>query len=441
MEPKLWLEKTLKIGRAIIPRSIFTAAQPIYHFLLALLGAIIYRFPSRQLYVLAVTGTKGKTSTIEVANAILEAAGKKTAIASTLRIKIDASSQPNKFKMTIQGRFFLQRFLREAVKAGCTHALIELTSEGAKQFRHRFIALDALIFTNLAREHIEAHGSYENYLLAKLSIATALANSRKPNKLMIVNGDDPVSEKFLATVGNQATGVKYSLNQAKPWQASENGGSLTFKSTEIRTKLPGTFNLQNILAAATWAQRNNINIETIKIGIENLKMIGGRMERIEGKGFPVIVDYAHTPESLQAVYQTFAGRGKVCLLGSTGGGRDRWKRPVMGRIAGEHCRVVILANEDPYDEDPVAIVNEIARGMSSTKPQIVLDRRTAIRAALLEAKPGEVVIITGKGTDPYIMGPKGQRTPWSDAEVVKEELEKLEAKSQKLSSHARTPRS
>ncbi|MBX4191957.1 hypothetical protein KW798_00510, partial [Candidatus Parcubacteria bacterium] len=150
-----------------------------YHFLLAQVGALIYGFPSRTLFVIGVTGTKGKSTTTELINAILREAGYKTAVASTIHFTIGHESEPNLFKMTMPGRFFLQRFLRKAVSKGATHAVIEMTSEGAKQFRHKGIDLDALVFTNLAPEHIESHGSLENYVAAKLSIAKNMETSSK----------------------------------------------------------------------------------------------------------------------------------------------------------------------------------------------------------------------------------------------------------------------
>src|SRR3989344_3158776 len=161
------MEKILRLIKKIIPKNIFKFFQPIYHYKLALLGAIFYRFPSRKIKVVAITGTKGKTTTGELVNSILEEAGFKTAIMGTLRFKIGENSKPNLHKMTLPGRFFIQKFLRRAVSAKCDWAIIEMTSEGIKQFRHKFINLDALIFLNLSPEHIESHGSYEKYVSAK----------------------------------------------------------------------------------------------------------------------------------------------------------------------------------------------------------------------------------------------------------------------------------
>ena len=187
----------LRIIKKIIPKKLFEIAQPAYHYLLALTGAIVYRFPSRKIKVVAVTGTKGKTSTVEFVNTILEEAGKNTALLGTLRFKIGDESKPNLYKMTMPGRMFVQSFLRKAVNAGCEYVVMEISSEAVKQSRNKFIDLNALIFTNLAPEHIESHGSYEKYVEAKLSIAKQLEKSNKNDKVIIVNSDDKEAEKFL----------------------------------------------------------------------------------------------------------------------------------------------------------------------------------------------------------------------------------------------------
>ena len=430
MHQAVWLETLLDWGRKIIPRSVFRAGQPAYHYLLALIGSIIYRHPSRAIVVIFVTGTKGKTTTSELLNTIFEAKGEKTALANTIRIKIGPRSEPNKFKMTIHGRFFVQRFLRQAVTVGCRYAIIEMTSEGARQSRHRFIDLDVLIFTNLAPEHIESHGSYEKYLEAKLSIARELARSRKPAPTLIVNGDDRVANRFLALPAKHK--IIYRQRDASPYVTNESGTNFTWRGKRIHTRLPGTFNLMNVLAGITCADHFGANRTTIRRAVESFVGVRGRMERIEAqeinsgwRNFSVVVDYAHTPDSLREVYRTFDDRSKIAVFGGTGGGRDVWKRPVMGTIASEHCRLIILTNEDPYNENPDAIVNDIVRGIKRTPYRIVMDRREAIRTAFAEAKTGEVVIITGKGTDPFIMGPRGSKTPWDDMTVVREELKNL----------------
>ena len=183
------------------------------------------------------------------------------------------------------------------------------------------------------------------------------------------------------------------------------------------------------MAATSFAQSQNIKPRIIKQAVEGFGGVRGRLEPVGRQAFEVFVDYAHTPDSLKQVYEIFKQRRLICLLGGTGGGRDRWKRPAMGQLAGHYCHSVILTNEDPYDEDPVKIVREIAAGVDGPRPQIIMDRRLAIREAIKQAKPGNVVLITGKGTDPYIMGARGLKTPWDDAEVVRQELKRLERES------------
>ena len=449
----------IKILKKIIPKYIFEFFQPAYHYGLAFLGALIYRFPSRKLVVIGITGTKGKTTTAELVNAIFESAGYKTALQSTLRFKIGDKEKRNLFKMSMPGRFFMQKFLRNAVIAGCTHAIIEMTSEGAKQFRHKFIYPDALIFTNLAPEHIESHGSYEKYVQAKLSIAKELEDRQGRGKsfssesprvalpgstrlssqnffhdpVIIANIDDKEGEKFLAL--NIKNKIPYSLNDAIAIKANENGSSFQIDKLVIHSKLPGIFNVSNMLGAIAYAKFAGISETDIKKGLEDINLIRGRMEKInEGQDFDVIVDYAHTPDSLKAVYETYNRCKKICVLGNTGGGRDKWKREEMGKIADKYCDQIILTNEDPYDEDPKKIVEDIKKGIKKKPVEIIMDRRTAIRSAIQNAlnikktqknKYKVAVLITGKGTDPYIMGPNGTRQEWDDATVAREQLKNI----------------
>ena len=191
------METILRAIEKIVPKKVYKLFQPLYHYSLAVLGTIIYRFPSKKIAVIGVTGTKGKSSTVEFINAVLEASGKKTAILSTIRFKVGDESRPNKYKMTMPGRFFTQKFLRDAVDAGCEYAIIEMTSEGARFYRHVGVEMDALIFTNLSPEHIESHGSFEKYKQAKLRLVKHLAKSNKPARLSIANTDGKHGYSFL----------------------------------------------------------------------------------------------------------------------------------------------------------------------------------------------------------------------------------------------------
>lgn len=418
------MENILRIAKKFIPRRLFSAFQPAYHFLFALLAAVIYRFPSRHIKVVAITGTKGKTSTTEIVNAILEEAGYKTAVAGTLRFKIGDEEERNLYKMTIPGRFFVQRFLRRAVDAKCDWVILEMTSEGARQFRHKFIDFDALIFTNLSPEHIESHGSFENYKDAKLSIARALAHSAKRPRTIIANNDNEYAHEFLAVGADTKT--TYSLKDAEPYTLEKDKTTFNFMNAPLVSHLSGAFNLSNILAGISFARTVSIAPEAIRRAVEKFHGIRGRVERVNaGQDFDVIVDYAHTIDSLEKVYEVFQDSRKICVLGGTGGGRDSWKRPAMGTVASAHCDEIILTDEDPYDEDPQKIVSEIMAGIEGGQAEIIMDRRAAIARAISLAKTGDAVIITGKGTDPYIMGPNGTKTPWDDATVAREELGKL----------------
>lgn len=418
------MEHILSIAKRCIPKRIFHALQPVYHFSLSFLGALVYGFPSRTLFLVGVTGTKGKSTTAELVNAILEQAGYKTALASTVRFKIGDTSEPNLFKMTMPGRFFLQRFLHEALRAGCTHAVVEMSSEGVLQFRHRFLYPDALIFTNLAPEHIESHGSFEEYRAAKLAIARRVLLSGKPRRMLILNESDKATP-FFEQVGVPEV-FHYALKGAEPYQSSPAGSSFSWCGKTIESQLVGTFNIENALAALTLAEALGIPQNISARAIEHFTGVRGRVEKInEGQDFEVVVDYAHTPESLQALYEAFGARSKICVLGGTGGGRDRWKRPEMGRIADYYCSQIFLTNEDPYEENPQQIVDDIAGGITRHTPHLVMDRREAIAQALRAASPGEAVLITGKGTDPYIMEAHNTKTPWDDAQVAREELQEL----------------
>lgn len=414
------LERLLK---NMVPAPVYAGIFGAYHFLMGWGAALWYGLPARKLYVIVITGTKGKSSTSEMVNAILEEAGYRTALISTIRFKIGTESRPNLFKMTMQGRGYIQKLLCEALKKDATHAVIEVTSEGARQFRNAALFPNALIFTNIAPEHIESHGSFDAYKEAKMRIGRTLARSYKRPRLLVANPEDEVGARMLKLPVERA--LPFSLSRAKPYETLETSVRMTWKGVSFEVPFPGEFSVLNALAAATLADDIGVPPETVARGLSRMKPILGRVEMIqEGQPFLAVVDYAHTPDSLRALYAAFPNKRKICVLGNTGGGRDKWKRPLMGQIADEACAEVILTNEDPYDEDPRAIVEEMAAGMKR-KPQIVMDRREAVRRALSMASSGDAILISGKGTDPFIMEAKGKKTPWSDASVVREELQNL----------------
>lgn len=416
----------VRILKKIVPEPIVRPLRPMYHRTLSFFMALSYGFPARKLIVLGVTGTKGKSTTAEMLFSILRAAGHKTALISTIRFAIEDASEPNLYKMTLQGRGFAQAFMHKALKAGCTHLVIELTSESVLQYRHWFLDLDGLIVTNIQREHIESHGSFENYVAAKRALVETLVRSPKHARILVVNEDIPASHAFLSAKVSHSIG--FSADELSNISSDDRSVHFDYAGEHFSLPLPGIFNAMNALAAIKLGEAFGVTIVTAASALAKLPVVQGRVERIEaGQNFIAIVDYAHTPDSLQALYGAFPDCRKICVLGNTGGGRDTWKRPEMGRIADEACAKIILTNEDPYDEDPRAIVEAMTAGMHRT-PEIIMDRREAIRAALREARLGDAVLISGKGTDPFIMGAKGSKTPWSDAQVVREELERLTTK-------------
>jgi len=386
-----------------------------YHFLLAFLGAVLYRFPSRRLKVIGVTGTNGKTTVVNLATEILEKAGYKVASLSGIKFKIGEKEWGNFLKMTMPGRFKIQKFLRQAVNTRCQYLVLEVTSEGIKQHRHRFIDFDIAVFTNLSPEHIEAHGGFEKYRAAKGELFQLTKG------IHIINIDDKNANYFLKFPAKKK--YTYGFDQ----------GDINNKDLQLNLRLIGDFNIYNALSAICVGLSQGVSLDICKRAVEKVEGIPGRMEKVVSQPFKVFVDYAFTPNALEKVYQTLNNLEPktynlkpklICVLGACGGGRDKWKRPVLGEIAGKHCDEVIVTNEDPYDENPTEIIEQVAKG-TNNKAKKILDRREAIKEALKLAKEGDVVVITGKGCEPWICVAKGKKIPWDDRKVVREEFEKL----------------
>lgn len=386
-----------------------------YYYLWALAGTLIFGFPSKNLIAIGVTGTSGKSTTVDFITRILEEAGKKVASISSVRFRIGKTESKNKLKMTMPGRLFIQKFLRQAARGGCKYAVLEVTSEGIKQFRHRFINFDTAVFTNLSPEHIESHGGFENYRSEKLKLFKATKNAH------IINIDDENSKYFLDVPAQKI--ITFGLNR----------GDFNLKNTNFHLNMLGDFNDYNALAAIAVASNYGISLEVCKKALEKVEGIPGRME-VVNKNPLVVVDYAHTPVQLEGVYQTIKNLKLkiknsriICVLGSCGGGRDKWKRPALGKIAKKYCSKIIITNEDPYDENPMEIINQVASGIQNPNPNtqhLILDRREAINKALKLAKKKDIVIITGKGSEPLMCLAGGRKIPWDDREIVKQELKK-----------------
>jgi UDP-N-acetylmuramoyl-L-alanyl-D-glutamate--2,6-diaminopimelate ligase len=419
--------------------------KSLYHLGWAIISHWLFGFPSRKIFVVGVTGTKGKSTVLELMNAILEAAGKKTALFSSVRRKVGSKTKPNLSGNTMPGRFALQKFLAEAAQAKCDYALIEVTSQGVLQHRHRYIHWDAAVFLNLMPEHIEAHGSFENYREAKVDFFRSLAFSSKKRKIFFINESD-ANRHYFEEAARQVPNHKIIFFSRERLIKEDLAShySLTSRSGRrlLNDWLLADFNLENAAAAVTFAKSQKIPWPLIREALDNFRGVPGRLEFVQKSPFAVVIDYAHTPESLQKVYEILrpealspGSKGDlICVLGSAGGGRDKWKRPVMGRIAATYCDKIILTNEDPYDEDPAEILRQIENGFleapaSRLRPQNhfhVLDRRAAIKRAITLAKRGDVVIITGKGSEPWLHLARGEKVAWNERKVVEEVLEELQ---------------
>jgi len=466
--------------KKLIPRELFKKIRPIYHYVVAALAAFWYRYPSRKLIVIGVTGTTGKTSSVYFIAKVLESAGYNVGYTSTAMFDDGKREWLNDKKMTMPGRFFVQKILRRMVKNRCQYAIVETTSEGIVQFRHKFINYDILVFTGLYPEHLESHGGFEKYKQAKgllfahlKSCSAKYVNDQKVvchpqtalkkldytrvKKIVVINGDDENSPYFLSFWSEEqliyTTNTGFNSNvfmenggedkilkdshvyNFSEVMASASGTSFKFQDQIINLKLLGDFNAINAMNAALVGLSQGLSLDRVKTGLESVTCLSGKMERIDlGQEFQIIVDYSFEPRAMKKMYETvqLIPHNKIIhLLGSCGGGRDHDRRPILGELAGEKADYVIITNEDPYDEDPQLIIDQVAAGASVAGKKLnnnlfeISDRREAIAKALSLAEVGDLVLITGKGAEQYICLANGKKVPWDDRRVVREELAKI----------------
>jgi UDP-N-acetylmuramoyl-L-alanyl-D-glutamate--2,6-diaminopimelate ligase len=398
-----------------------------------------YGDASHELGIVGITGTDGKTTTSFLAVAALEAAGLSTGLLGTVETKIGASREANPEHTTTPSAPELQRALRAMVAAGNAAAVVETTSHGLAADRVRGIAYDAAILTNLTHEHLEFHGTWEAYRDAKLSLFERLAASeRNPRKaarartwpkLAVVNVDDPSAGLFVGVAQEAgAQIVTYGTDPAADVRAThseENARGLRVAydapsgAGRVELQIAGRFNVHNALAVVALGEGLSLDPAAVRVGLESVEGIPGRMERVDaGQPFGVVIDYAHSPASLEAVLEVLApvaaarGGGLIAVFGSAGE-RDVEKRPMMGRIAAERARLVIATDEDPRGEDREAILEEIARGAEAAGKRrgkdllLIADRPAAVAAAFERARPGDIVLLAGKGHEQSIIGPGG----------------------------------
>lgn len=395
---------------------------------LALMAANYYGHPSDHLTMVGVTGTNGKTTTTHIIRSILEAAGQNVGLIGTIEYKI--GNQVTPASHTTPESLELNQLLARMVESGCSSVSMEVSSHALHQYRIHGLHFNVGVFTNLTQDHLDYHGSMDEYFKAKKLLFDGLVES----SCAITNADDEWGWKMLGST--RARQIAYGVNetadvQAKDIQLSLNGTSFTIQyrdqSTLISSPLVGRFNVYNILAAFSAGIALELSTDVIATGIANVKSVRGRFERIPSpRGWTAVIDYAHTPDALEKCLRTIhdvlpeTNRGRIITVFGAGGDRDRTKRPLMGSVVGSLSDIVVVTSDNPRTEDPQRIMDDIIQGIPGGATMIrEVDRRAAIEGALQQAKPGDVILIAGKGHEDYqVIG--REKIHFSDREIVEE---------------------
>lgn len=446
------LENIKDYLRKILPDSfiLFT------HKVRGILAAMIFGFPGKRLKIIGVTGTNGKTTTCNMIAKILEEANYKVGMATTINFKIGKKEWVNQTKLTTLSPFSLQKFLADCLKAGCHWVVLETSSHAIAQDRNWGVDYKVAVLTNITHDHLDYHKTYEEYRNTKAELFST------GQTINIINRDDKAATYFEKLPATHI--ITYGLSGAQPSHSDgygldnpDNGrtkrpdilakkiilepsGSFFTVVTPnsqvaIDLKLPGKFNIYNALAALSVASALNIHLSVVKSALESILVVPGRMESVDmGQSFTVLVDYAHTPDALEKIYQTLelAKRARIISVLGSCGDRDKTKRPILGALAGKYADIVIITNEDPYTEDAEKIIEEVAagvpRGADPKKLKVygenfykILDRKKAIEIAINLARKDDIVLITGKGAEEcMVVG--HEKIPWSDRKIAKDLL-------------------
>ncbi len=435
-----------------------------YHLWQAILANLFFSFPGKKLKIIGVTGTNGKTTTVQMIVRILEEAGYQVAAASTINFKLGKKEWTNRTKFTTLSAWTTQRFLKEALKEKCDYVVLEISSHSLDQFRVWGIRYEVAVITNISREHLDYHKTLENYRQVKSRLFSSAKKSvvnlgmERPEEFL--NLGTGLRFGFLVSSSNfqlQGQSIKVNFNDSEnllndrlkkvvalELKIDPEQTSFKLDNSSFTIYLPGKFNVENALAAVAVGKAEGISLEIMRKALERIKNIPGRMERVKNNlGLNIIIDYAVTPDSLEKIYSLIRELNKnnqkiISVFGACGE-RDRGKRPIMGEIVANFCDIAIVTNEDPYDEDPQRIINEVFEGVVNPRGRIqpsqksynffkegvncfrILDRREAIRKALELAQTGDFVVITGKGAEETIAIGK-RRLPWKEKAIIEEEL-------------------
>lgn len=422
-----------KLIKKLIPKGAEYSIANAYHFVVAVAANVRYGFPARSARVIMVTGTNGKTTTVAYIAKMLIEAGHKVGVNSTAFYSFgDGVLEPNTSNRTVNDIFEVQALLARMKQSGCDYIVMEVTSMALVQHRVWGVPCDVAVMTNLTQDHLDYHKTMERYAEAK-----GILFARRP-KLIVLNRDDgwyDFYNKYEAAERKVTYGTAPDATvRIAEADLGSRGSDVTLKvegehTLAFRTNLPGKFNVYNAAAAATVGYYLHLEPEQIAKGLASLASVPGRMERIdEGQRFEVVIDYAHTPDALQNLLDTLRHltKGKLWVVFGATGDRDRGKRPIMGEIAGKLADRIILTDDEPYYEDPAtiraAVLEGIVQGGGETKTTEIADRKEAIIKAVSEARPRDIVVVTGMGHEQFRIV-KGERQPWSDAAIAREALQ------------------
>ena len=397
----------------------------------ALLGNVAaryYGYPSRALHVTGITGTNGKTTTSYLIDSMLRSAGRKTGLIGTISYRYGGRTL--KAENTTPGADDLHKLLSDMKASGAEYAVMEVSSHALDQKRVEGVDFDTAVFTNLTHDHLDYHGTLENYRTAKkLFFTYYLKKSAKKERCAILNADEPGWRELIPEAPIRT--LAYSIrNAADAYLTAYHEGidglklevSLAGIKMSVKSPLIGAFNASNILAASLAGHAAGLSHEQIAQGVESLEGVPGRLERVKtGKGFPVFIDYAHTPDALKKVLEMLNSlkKGRLIVVFGCGGDRDKAKRPVMGSIASNYADYAIITSDNPRSEDPMKIIEDVRKGFDANSYRIVENRRDAISEGIMMAENNDVLLIAGKGHEDYqIIGDKVYH--FSDREVVEE---------------------
>jgi UDP-N-acetylmuramoyl-L-alanyl-D-glutamate--2,6-diaminopimelate ligase len=406
---------------------------------MAVVADVFFGMPTRELKLIGITGTNGKTTTSYLIERLLSGSGRKTGVIGTIQMKIGERTYP--VKNTTPEAVDLQKSFRLMRDEGCEYSVIEASSHALDMGRTRGCRFRIGVFTNLTQDHLDYHENMERYREAKGLLFSQLGNDYRNDPrdcaFAVLNADDEASAYFARITPAQV--VTYGIERPADVRA-ENiritplGTSFTLRTfrgdAEIELQLVGKFNVYNVLAAVSVALIEGIDLEEIKRLLAGVEGVSGRFEPVRaGQPFTVLVDYAHTPDSLQNALSTvreLAGKRVITVVGC-GGDRDRTKRPLMAGIAVNMSDLAVFTSDNPRSEDPEAIIRDMLEGVPETasgKVRTIVDRREAIRFAVREARKGDIVLIAGKGHETY-QEIKGVRHDFDDREVAREAISAL----------------